>query len=186
MFSNFYNTISLIISPTHTGYPLFVSLLFIISKTTWKDKLDVKEALEIANILNLISSLFFLIYFFGELFTAWYSGNMYESYAFSSRIEMSYKTFFLLIFLSQFISIIFFFKYCRRSFVISLIVAILTFVFMYRERIISFIVSLQRDFLPSKWVYNQTIQERIFLHPITQTILLSIVVAIIYRIKKRN
>ncbi|MBK9792866.1 MAG: hypothetical protein IPP60_07105 [Sphingobacteriales bacterium] len=182
---SFYNLVVLLTTPFKCGYPLFILFLLLISKTQYKERFDVKLALVIANWLLLFSSVTVFLLLFFELFPAWYSGNMYESYAFASRSGISYKLYFITLTISNFIPILFLFRKLRENIICSLFVALLTLLFLYQEVIRGFLITHQ-DYLPSSWVDYRTLPEKIFLNPITQTIFLSLIVLIIYRIKKRN
>lgn len=182
---NFYSFIVLLTSPFKYGYPLFILVLFLISKTKYKDKFDTKLTLIVANTLLFISSIVTFLFYICEIFSAWYSGNMYESYAFVSRSGLTFRLYFITLAISNFIPISFLFKKFRESIIYSLVVAFLTLSFLYQEEIRGFLITHQ-DYLPTSWVDYRTIPEKIFLNPITQTILLSLIVLIIYRIKKRN
>ncbi len=87
-----------------------------------------------------------------ELFTAWYSANQYEQYAFLNRIHGPYRfTWYGLIFCNTVCSQLFWFKRIRNSVKALFVLSLVINVGMWLERFIIVVVSLSRDFLPSSW-----------------------------------
>jgi Ni/Fe-hydrogenase subunit HybB-like protein len=94
-----------------------------------------------------------------EMFTAWYSGNIYEVYLALNRLAGPYAfTYYLLILCNILTPQLLWFKKIRTSPVPLFIIAIIVNIGMWLERFVIVVISLSRDFLPSSWgMYNGTI-----------------------------
>jgi Ni/Fe-hydrogenase subunit HybB-like protein len=89
-----------------------------------------------------------------EFFTAWYSGNPYELYAFLNRALGPYAWAYWIMVTCNVISPqIFWFKTARTSIPILFAVSIVINIGMWFERFVIIVTSLHRDFLPSSWGY---------------------------------
>ncbi len=89
-----------------------------------------------------------------EFFIAWYSGNPYESFAFANRAMGPYAwAYWIMIGCNVVSPQIFWFRWARRSMIVSMCVAMCVNVGMWFERFVIVISSLSRDFLPSSWAY---------------------------------
>ncbi|MBN1910301.1 MAG: polysulfide reductase NrfD [Pirellulales bacterium] len=87
-----------------------------------------------------------------ELFTAWYGGNMYEAFAFANRAGGPLAwVYWLMVSCNVIIPQLFWFKRCRTTPWIMVVVALLVNVGMWMERFVIIVSSLGRDFLPSSW-----------------------------------
>jgi molybdopterin-containing oxidoreductase family membrane subunit len=89
-----------------------------------------------------------------EFFIAWYGGNPYEKFAFINRALGPYAWAYWTMALCNVLSPqVFWFKRCRTSIPVMMVVAILVNVGMWFERFVIVITSLSRDYLPSSWGY---------------------------------
>jgi Ni/Fe-hydrogenase subunit HybB-like protein len=89
-----------------------------------------------------------------EFFTAWYSGNDYERFAFMNRAFGPYGWAYWIMFsCNVFIPQLLWFKRVRSSIPALLVLSILVNVGMWFERYVIIVTSLHRDFLPSSWGY---------------------------------
>jgi molybdopterin-containing oxidoreductase family membrane subunit len=87
-----------------------------------------------------------------EMFMAWYSANMYESFMVLNRLTGPYwKEYWLLLTCNIFIPQILWFKRVRTSVVVLFILSIIINVGMWLERFVIIVLSLHRDFVPSSW-----------------------------------
>ena len=96
-----------------------------------------------------------------EMFTAWYSGNIYEKFLFfNSRINPHAPyawSYYSLITCNCIIPQLLWFKKIRTNLVWLFALSIVVSIGMWLERFVIIIVSLNRDFLPSSWaVYTPT------------------------------
>ena len=89
-----------------------------------------------------------------EFFTAWYSGNPYELYAFLNRALGPYAwAYWIMVSCNVISPQIFWFKKARTSIPILFTVSIVINIGMWFERFVIIVTSLHRDFLPSSWGY---------------------------------
>ena len=89
-----------------------------------------------------------------EFFTAWYSGNPYELYAFLNRALGPYAwAYWIMVSCNVISPQIFWFKKARTSIPILFVVSIVINIGMWFERFVIIVTSLHRDFLPSSWGY---------------------------------
>jgi Ni/Fe-hydrogenase subunit HybB-like protein len=108
--------------------------------------------LENINKIILVTSLMVGYAYSIELFTAWYSQNPYESFVFlGNRPFGPYGVFYwIMVSCNVLIPQLFWFKKCRTTPWIMVIIALLVNVGMWMERFV-IMMSLTRDFLPSSW-----------------------------------
>jgi hypothetical protein len=89
-----------------------------------------------------------------EFFTAWYSGNPYELFAFLNRAFGPYAwAYWIMISCNVISPQIFWFKKARTSIPILFVLSIVINIGMWFERFVIIVTSLHRDFLPSAWGY---------------------------------
>jgi hypothetical protein len=89
-----------------------------------------------------------------EFFTAWYSGNPYELYAFVNRAFGPYAwAYWIMVSCNVISPQLFWFKKARTSIPILFTLSIVINIGMWFERFVIIVTSLHRDFLPSSWGY---------------------------------
>jgi len=89
-----------------------------------------------------------------ELFIAWYSGNLYEKFAFWNRaLGPFWWSYFLMISCNVLVPQLFWFKKIREKPVIIFILCIFVNIGMWFERFVIIATSLARSFMPSMWSY---------------------------------
>ncbi|MCG8416600.1 MAG: polysulfide reductase NrfD [Proteobacteria bacterium] len=89
-----------------------------------------------------------------ELFIAWYSGSMYEQFAFLNRgLGPYWWAYFLMVTCNVVLPQLFWFKTCRTNPWIIMVLAILVNVGMWFERFVIIVTSLARTMLPAAWSY---------------------------------
>jgi Ni/Fe-hydrogenase subunit HybB-like protein len=87
-----------------------------------------------------------------ELFIAWYSGNIFEQFAFWNRLFGPYMwAYWIMVSCNVFFPQLFWFKKVRRSIPIMMVLVLIVNVGMWFERFVIIVTSLHRDFLPSSW-----------------------------------
>jgi molybdopterin-containing oxidoreductase family membrane subunit len=92
--------------------------------------------------------------YFIEFFIAWYSGNVYEHFAFVNRALGPYAwAYWLMVTCNVVAPQLFWSKKLRTSPLVILIVAVAVNIGMWFERFVIVVTSLSRDFLPSSWGY---------------------------------
>ena len=91
-----------------------------------------------------------------EFFIAWYSGNLYEQFAFITRmLGPFWWAYFAMVFCNVVVPQAFWFKKVRTNPVLIVFLCILVNVGMWFERFVIIGTSLARSFLPSSWAYYQ-------------------------------
>ena len=89
-----------------------------------------------------------------EFFIAWYSGSLFERFAFINRALGPYWwAYWLMIFCNVVVPHLFWFKKVRHWLWLVFILSILVNVGMWFERFVIVVISLHRDFLPANWGY---------------------------------
>jgi molybdopterin-containing oxidoreductase family membrane subunit len=89
-----------------------------------------------------------------EFFIAWYSGSLYEGFAFVNRAFGNYAwAYWTMISCNVLFPQLFWFKKIRTSLPAMMIICIMVNVGMWFERFVIVCTSLARDFLPSSWGY---------------------------------
>lgn len=96
-----------------------------------------------------------------EWFTAWYSGNQFELFAFINRAMGPYAwAYFIMVSCNVLFPQLFWFKKIRTSIPLMFVIGVLVNVGMWFERFVIIVVSLSRDFLPSSWwLYKPTLYD---------------------------
>jgi molybdopterin-containing oxidoreductase family membrane subunit len=89
-----------------------------------------------------------------ELFIAWYSGSMYEQFAFYNRALGPYSwAYFIMVTCNLVVPQFFWFKKCRTNPWIIIVLCIFVNIGMWFERFVIVVTSLARTMLPSTWTY---------------------------------
>jgi molybdopterin-containing oxidoreductase family membrane subunit len=89
-----------------------------------------------------------------EFFVAWYSGNMWEQFAFMNRITGPYWwAYFSMVSCNVLVPQFFWFKVCRTNPWIIIVLCLLVNVGMWFERFVIIATSISRTFLPASWSY---------------------------------
>jgi molybdopterin-containing oxidoreductase family membrane subunit len=89
-----------------------------------------------------------------EFFIAWYSGDVYERFAFVNRAFGPYAwAAWTMYSCNVFIPQLYWFKKMRTSIPVMFVISITTNIGMWFERFVIIVTSLHRDFLPSSWGY---------------------------------
>ncbi len=87
-----------------------------------------------------------------EFFTALYSNNPYEQYAFMNRAVGPFAwAYWIMVSCNLFVPQILWFKRVRRSIATVFVLSLLVNVGMWFERFVIIVTSLHRDYLPSSW-----------------------------------
>src|SRR5688572_2810640 len=89
-----------------------------------------------------------------EFFIAWYSGSIYENFAFINRAFGEYAwAYWTMISCNVLFPQLFWFKKIRTNLTAMMVICVLVNVGMWFERFVIICTSLARDFLPSSWGY---------------------------------
>ena len=132
-----------------------VQTLMLITRKVLKLKTHITIAhIESMNKVIVLTGSIVGIAYITELFTAWYSGYLYEQFAFYNRAFGPYMwAYFIMMGCNVISPQIFWLKFARRSVAISFVMSIFVNIGMWFERFVIIVTSLHRDFLPSSWVY---------------------------------
>ncbi len=137
-----------------SGFAMVLTLMIITRKV-----LNLQDYITIAHIesmnkIILLTGTLVGIAYLSELFVAWYSGYVYEQYAFYNRITGPYWwAYFSMMFCNVILPQLFWWRKIRRSILITFIVSLFVNVGMWFERFVIIGTTLARDFLPSSWSY---------------------------------
>jgi molybdopterin-containing oxidoreductase family membrane subunit len=89
-----------------------------------------------------------------EFFIAWYSGNLYEKFAFMNRaLGPFWWSYFAMVSCNVLIPQAFWFQKVRRSPIVIFVLCIFVNIGMWFERFVIIATSLARSFLPANWSY---------------------------------
>ncbi|MER3466358.1 MAG: hydrogenase [Armatimonadota bacterium] len=102
-----------------------------------------------------------LIVFYGyltEIFYAWYSGNVFESFMMANRMAGPYSPlYWSLIFCNGIAPQILWWRAARRNIIVLFAMSLIVNIGMWLERFIIVVTSLHADFMPSSWdMYTPT------------------------------
>jgi Ni/Fe-hydrogenase subunit HybB-like protein len=144
-----------------SGFGMVMTLLILTRKVMHLERYITLVHLEsMAKIMLLTGSLVGLAYL-TEFFVAWYSGNVYERYAFVNRATGPYWwAYWTMMSCNLIVPQILWSKRARTSVPVLFVLSILVNVGMWFERFVIIVTSLHRDFLPSSWsMYTPTVIE---------------------------
>lgn len=137
-----------------SGFAMVVTLSIIARKIYSLDDIITLEHLEKMSKIMLVTGMMIGYAYSIEFFIAWYSGNIYEQFAFLNRAFGNYAwAYWIMISCNVLVPQIFWIKRWRRKIAVMLIASILINVGMWFERFVIVVTSLSRDFLPSSWDY---------------------------------
>jgi len=142
-----------------SGFAMVVTLTIIARKVFSLEKLITVDHLEKMTKIILLTGMMVGYAYSLEFFIAWYSGNVYEQFAFINRAFGPYAwAYWIMISCNVLVPQLFWFKKLRRTVPIMFVASILINVGMWFERFVIVVTSLSRDFLPANWdYYNPTI-----------------------------
>jgi molybdopterin-containing oxidoreductase family membrane subunit len=137
-----------------SGFAMVVSLMVIARQVFGlKDMLTLGH-LEKMNKIILVTGTMVGYAYAMEFFIAWYSGSMYERFAFINRAFGPYAWAYWTMITCNVISPQFFwFRKFRRSIPVMFVLSIVVNIGMWFERFVIIVTSLHRDYLPGAWGY---------------------------------
>ncbi len=137
-----------------SGFAMVVTLSIIARKIYKLDDIITVSHLEKMNKIMLATGMMVGYAYSMEFFIAWYSGNIYEQFAFINRAFGNYAwAYWIMISCNVLVPQIFWIKKWRRSIKVMFIASILINIGMWFERFVIVVTSLSRDFLPANWDY---------------------------------
>ena len=137
-----------------SGFAMVVTLMIICRKAFGLEHVITTRHLENMNKVILATGSI-VGYAYGiEFFTAWYSGNPYERFAFINRAFGPYAwAYWTMVSCNVIAPQLFWFKRIRTSVPTMFVISIIVNIGMWFERFVIIVTSLHRDFLPSSWGY---------------------------------
>ncbi|HEV8146273.1 MAG TPA: NrfD/PsrC family molybdoenzyme membrane anchor subunit [Bryobacteraceae bacterium] len=137
-----------------SGFACVMTLLIIARWTLNLHELITIKHLENMNKIILVTGSIVGYAYATELFMAWYSGNVYERFAFLNRATGPYWWAYWIMVSCNVISPQFYWiKAMRRSIPVMFVLSLVVNVGMWFERFVIIATSLHRDFVPSSWGY---------------------------------
>ncbi len=136
-----------------SGFAMVVTLMTLVRMgfPQFKDYITL-DHMEVMNKIIMTTGMMVGYAYGSEFFIAWYSGNMYERFAFVNRAFGPYAwSYWVMITCNVLIPQIFWFKKARRSIPLMFVVSIFVNIGMWFERFVITVTSLHRDFLPASW-----------------------------------
>jgi Ni/Fe-hydrogenase subunit HybB-like protein len=135
-----------------SGFGMVATLVIIARKMFRLEHLITRDHLDLMNRIVIVTSLMVGYAYLMEIFMAWYSGDIFEWYAFINRAGGSFAwAYWLMLFCNAAAPQLFWFRRIRRSAALMYPIVILINVGMWFERFVIIVVSLHRDYLPSSW-----------------------------------
>ncbi len=137
-----------------SGFAMVLTLMIITRKVLKLEDYITIGHIESMNKVIILTGSIVGIAYITELFMAWYSGYMYEQYAFYNRALGPYWwAYWIMMFCNVVSPQVFWIKKLRRSVAFTFFMSIIINIGMWFERFVIIVTSLHRDFLPSSWTY---------------------------------
>jgi molybdopterin-containing oxidoreductase family membrane subunit len=136
-----------------SGFAMVMTLAVITRKLFKLEDFITLNHLEKMNKIMLVTGMMVGYAYSCEFFIAWYSGSIYESFAFINRAFGPYAwAYWIMVSCNVLVPQLFWFKRWRTSIPVMFVASILINIGMWFERFV-IVVSLARDYLPSSWDY---------------------------------
>lgn len=136
-----------------SGMSMVLTLMIIARKTMGLEDYITPDHIDKMCKLTLTVSLMVGLAYLTELFTAFYSANQYEQFAFTNRMLGPFGwAFFIMATCNIGVTQLLWFRGVRSRMGAVLAISLLANVGMWFERFVIIVTSLHRDFLPSSWV----------------------------------
>jgi len=137
-----------------SGFAMVLTLMIITRKLFNLQNYITVGHIESMNKVILVTGTIVGVAYLTELFIAWYSGYVYEQFAFFNRAAGPYWwSYFGMMFCNVISPQIFWVRKFRRSIAITFFVSIVINIGMWFERFVIIATTLARDYLPSSWSY---------------------------------
>ncbi len=141
-----------------SGFAMVLTLMLIARKVMNLEDYITLGHIESMNKVIILTGSIVGVAYTTEFFVAWYSGNVYEQYAFVNRAFGPYWWAYWSMMTCNVISPqLFWFRKLRRSVLFTFIMSIIINIGMWFERFVIIVTSLHRDYIPSSWnMYSPT------------------------------
>ncbi len=137
-----------------SGFAMVLTLMLVARKVLNLEQYITLEHIESMNKVILLTGSIVGVAYLTELFIAWYSGYIYEQYAFFNRVFGPYWWAYFAMMSCNVLSPQFFWsKKIRRNLYWTFALSIVVNIGMWFERFVIIATTLARDYLPSSWSY---------------------------------
>jgi len=137
-----------------SGFAMVLTLMIVTRKLLNLEDYITIGHIESMNKVILVTGTIVGVAYLTELFIAWYSGYVYEQFAFFNRAAGPYWwSYFGMMFCNVISPQIFWKRKYRRNIAITFFVSIVINIGMWFERFVIIATTLARDYLPSSWSY---------------------------------
>jgi len=137
-----------------SGFAMVLTLMIITRKILGLEDYITIEHVEAMNKVILVTGTIVGVAYLTELFIAWYSGYVYEQFAFFNRAAGPYWwSYFGMMFCNVLSPQLFWKKSWRRNIWLTFFMSIFINIGMWFERFVIIATTLARDYLPSSWSY---------------------------------
>ncbi len=137
-----------------SGFAMVQTLMVITRKILKLEEYITLEHIESMNKVILVTGTIVGVAYLTELFIAWYSGYVYEQFAFFNRaMGVYWWSYFGMMACNVISPQIFWVKKFRRSIFVTFFMSIFVNIGMWFERFVIIATTLARDYLPSSWSY---------------------------------
>ncbi len=137
-----------------SGFAMVQTLMLVTRKILKLEDYITLAHIESMNKVILVTGTIVGVAYLTELFIAWYSGYVYEQFAFFNRALGPYWwSYFGMMFCNVITPQFFWFKKFRRSIFWTFLLSIVVNIGMWFERFVIIATTLARDYLPSSWSY---------------------------------
>ncbi len=137
-----------------SGFAMVQTLMLITRKVLKLEDYITIEHIDSMNKIILLTGTIVGVAYLTELFVAWYSGYIYEQFAFYNRVLGPYWWSYVGMMSCNVLSPqIFWWRSIRRNIVITFLMSIFVNIGMWFERFVIIASTLARDYLPSSWSY---------------------------------
>lgn len=135
-----------------SGFAMVLTLMLITRKLLHLEDYITVEHVESMNKVILLTGTIVGVAYLTELFIAWYSGYVYEQFAFFNRALGPYWwSYFGMMFCNVISPQFFWKKSWRRNLTLTFFLSIVVNIGMWFERFVIIATTLARDYLPSSW-----------------------------------
>jgi len=137
-----------------SGFAMVLTLMVITRKVLNLQEYITFGHIESMNKIILVTGTIVGVAYLTELFIAWYSGYVYEQFAFFNRALGPYWwAYFAMMTCNVLSPQIFWFKKIRRNVTMTFLMSIFVNIGMWFERFVIIATTLARDYLPSSWSF---------------------------------
>jgi len=137
-----------------SGFAMVETLMIITRKVLKLENYITVGHIESMNKIIVLTGSIVGVAYITELVIAWYSGYLYEQYAFANRATGEYWWAYAIMMTCNVITPqLYWIKKYRRNIALTFVLSIFVNIGMWFERFVIIVTSLHNDFLPSSWLY---------------------------------